>query len=67
LIYARSRSLRLDRPAGIRENGKADFLQKIVLEETWAGKKYPEIAQNCNRGHDRIKKVARKLWQLISK
>jgi len=44
-----------------------DFLQKTVLEETWAGKKYPEIAQNCNRGHDRIKKVARKLWQLISK
>ena len=44
-----------------------DFLQKTVLEETWAGKKYPEIAQNCNRGHDRIKQVARELWQLISK
>lgn len=43
-----------------------DSLQRTVLEGTWAGKKYPEIAQNSNRGHDRIKQVARELWQLMS-
>ncbi|MGI0501293.1 NB-ARC domain-containing protein [Limnospira platensis CENA597] len=43
-----------------------DSLQKAVLEGTWERKKYPEIARNCNRSHERIKQVARELWQLIS-
>ncbi|HIK12890.1 MAG TPA: ATP-binding protein [Oscillatoriaceae cyanobacterium M33_DOE_052] len=43
-----------------------DSLQRTVLEGTWEGKKYPEIAQNSNRGHDRIKQVARELWQMMS-
>jgi hypothetical protein len=43
-----------------------DSLQKAVVEGTWEGKKYPEIARTCNRSHERIKQVARELWQLIS-
>ncbi|MFP5272059.1 NB-ARC domain-containing protein [Coleofasciculus sp.] len=43
-----------------------DSLQKAVVEGTWQRQKYPEIARNCNRTHDRIKQVARELWQLIS-
>lgn len=43
-----------------------DSLQKAVVEGTWERKKYPEIARTCNRSHERIKQVARELWQLIS-
>ena len=43
-----------------------DSLQRAVLEGTWQRQKYPEIAKNCKRGHDRIKQVARELWQLMS-
>jgi len=43
-----------------------DSLQKAVVEGTWNRQKYPEIAQNCHRTHERIKQVARELWQLIS-
>jgi len=43
-----------------------DSLQKAVVEGTWQRQKYPEIARNCHRTHDRIKQVARELWQLIS-
>jgi ABC-type oligopeptide transport system ATPase subunit len=43
-----------------------DSLQKAVVEGTWNRQKYPEIAKNCHRTHDRIKQVARELWQLIS-
>lgn len=41
-------------------------LQKAILEETWNGKKYPEIAEACNRDYDHVRKVARELWKLIS-
>ncbi|WP_199247212.1 NB-ARC domain-containing protein [[Phormidium] sp. ETS-05] len=43
-----------------------DSLQRAVLEGTWEGKKYPEIAQNSKRGHDRIKQVASELWKMMS-
>jgi NB-ARC domain len=43
-----------------------DSLQKAVIEGTWQQQKYPEIAKNCNRGHDRIKQVARELWEIMS-
>jgi hypothetical protein len=42
-----------------------DSLQKAVMERTWNRQKYPEIAKS-NRSYDRIKQVARELWQLIS-
>lgn len=41
-------------------------LQKAVVEGTWQGKKYPDIAKTCYRTHHRIKQVARELWQLMS-
>ncbi|GAB4295763.1 MAG: hypothetical protein Fur0025_33090 [Oscillatoriaceae cyanobacterium] len=51
----------------LEETGKhLDSLQRAVLEGTWEGKKYPEIAQNSKRGHDRIKQVASELWKMMS-
>ncbi|MBP0012274.1 MAG: AAA family ATPase [Roseofilum sp. SBFL] len=41
-------------------------LQKAILEGTWNGKKYPEIAEACNRDYDHVRKVAGELWKLIS-
>jgi DNA replication protein DnaC len=43
-----------------------DSLQKAVLKGTWQGQKYPDIAKNCNRTHDHVRQVARKLWKQIS-
>ena len=43
-----------------------DSLQKAILKGTWQGKKYPDIAENCNRTHDHVRQVARKLWKQIS-
>jgi len=43
-----------------------DSLQKAVLKGTWQGQKYPDIAKNCNRTHDHVRQVARKLWRQIS-
>jgi hypothetical protein len=41
-------------------------LQRAILEGTWQGQRYPDIAQTSNRDYNHVRKVARELWQLMS-
>ncbi|RQH26008.1 hypothetical protein [Okeania hirsuta] len=41
-------------------------LQKEVLKGTLNGKKYPQIADDCQRHPDHIKQVGTKSWKLLS-
>ena len=43
-----------------------DHLQEGILRGTWQRQKYPEIAKTCYRSEAHIKKVASKLWKLLS-
>jgi len=43
-----------------------DNLQEGILRGTWQRQKYPEIAKNCYRSEAHVKKVASKLWKLLS-
>jgi len=41
-------------------------LQRAILEGTWQGRRYPDIAKTANRDYNHVRKVARELWQLMS-
>ncbi len=41
-------------------------LQRAILEGTWQGQRYPDIAKTANRDYNHVRKVARELWQLMS-
>jgi hypothetical protein len=43
-----------------------NHLQEGILRGTWQRQKYPEIATNCHRSEAHVKKVAAKLWKLLS-
>jgi len=43
-----------------------DHLQEGILCGTWQRQKYPEIAKSCHRSEAHVKKVASKLWKLLS-
>ncbi|MEG4575853.1 NB-ARC domain-containing protein [Microcoleus sp. N3A4] len=43
-----------------------DHLQEAILRGTWQRQKYPEIAKACHRSEAHVKKVAAKLWKLLS-
>jgi NB-ARC domain len=43
-----------------------NHLQEGILRGTWQRQKYPEIAKTCYRSEAHIKKVAAKLWKLLS-
>ncbi|MCL1475312.1 NB-ARC domain-containing protein [Argonema antarcticum] len=43
-----------------------DNLQEGILRGTWQRQKYPEIAKTCYRSEAHVKKVASKLWKLLS-
>lgn len=43
-----------------------NYLQEAILRGTWQRQKYPEIAKNCYRSEAHVKKVASKLWKLLS-
>ena len=43
-----------------------DHLQEAILRGTWQRQKYPEIAKASHRSEAHVKKVASKLWQLLS-
>ncbi|NER08221.1 MAG: hypothetical protein F6K17_39610 [Okeania sp. SIO3C4] len=43
-----------------------DSLQKEILKGTLNGKKYPQIADDCQRHPDHIRQVGTKLWKLLS-
>jgi NB-ARC domain len=43
-----------------------DNLQEGILRGTWQRHKYPEIAKTCHRSEAHVKKVASKLWKLLS-
>ncbi len=43
-----------------------DHLQEGILRGTWQRQKYPEIAKTCHRSEAHVKKVAAKLWKLLS-
>jgi hypothetical protein len=43
-----------------------DNLQEAILRGTWQRQKYPEIAKTCYRSEFHVKKVASKLWKLLS-
>ncbi len=42
-------------------------LQELVLRQAWEEKTYTSIAMEAHYGEERIRKVASKLWQLLSK
>ncbi|NEQ36970.1 MAG: ATP-binding protein [Okeania sp. SIO3I5] len=41
-------------------------LQRAILEGTWQGRRYPDIAKTCNRKYDHVRRVGKELWQLMS-
>jgi NB-ARC domain len=43
-----------------------DHLQEAILRGTWQRQKYPEIAKSCHRSEAHVKKVAAKLWKILS-
>ncbi len=43
-----------------------NHLQEGILRGTWQRHKYPEIARTCYRSEAHVKKVAAKLWKLLS-
>jgi len=43
-----------------------NHLQEGILRGTWQRQKYPEIAKSCHRSEAHVKKVASKLWKLLS-
>jgi hypothetical protein len=43
-----------------------NHLQEGILRGTWQRQKYPEIAKTCHRSEPHVKKVAAKLWKLLS-
>ncbi|TAF14945.1 MAG: ATPase [Oscillatoriales cyanobacterium] len=43
-----------------------NHLQEGILRGTWQRQKYPEIAKTCYRSEAHVKKVAAKLWKLLS-
>ncbi|WP_449419654.1 NB-ARC domain-containing protein [Phormidium nigroviride] len=43
-----------------------NHLQEGILRGTWQRQKYPEIAKACYRSEAHVKKVASKLWKLLS-
>ncbi|MEG5041036.1 MULTISPECIES: NB-ARC domain-containing protein [unclassified Microcoleus] len=43
-----------------------DHLQEAILRGTWQRQKYPEIAKNCYRSEAHVKKMASKLWKVLS-
>ena len=43
-----------------------NHLQEGILRGTWQRQKYPEIAKTCYRSEAHVKKVASKLWKLLS-
>src|SRR4028118_106859 len=43
-----------------------DHLQEAILRGTWQRQQYPEIAKTCHRSEAHVKKVASKLWKLLS-
>lgn len=51
----------------VKKTGKhIDDLQKAILQGTWEGQKYSEIAKNyqCSEGH--VKDVGSELWKILS-
>ncbi len=43
-----------------------DSLQATILQGTWQGQKYPEIAENYKCSEIHVKKKAAKLWHMLS-
>ncbi|NET45488.1 MAG: AAA family ATPase [Okeania sp. SIO2B3] len=42
-----------------------DSLQRVILQSTLEGKKYPEIAENSHSKYNHVKRVGSELWQLL--
>ncbi|MDJ0556505.1 MAG: ATP-binding protein [Microcoleaceae cyanobacterium MO_207.B10] len=42
-----------------------DSLQRVILQSTLEGKKYPEIAENSHCKYNHVKRVGSELWQLL--
>jgi predicted transcriptional regulator len=43
-----------------------DSVEMAILEGTWQGLKYEEIAKNCNRSKSHIKNIGAELWKTLS-
>jgi NB-ARC domain. len=43
-----------------------DSVEMAILEGTWQGLKYEEIANNCHRSKSHIKNIASELWNTLS-
>jgi hypothetical protein len=44
-----------------------DNIQEAVIKGVWQEKTYNKIAEECDRSESRVRNVAHKLWQLLSK
>jgi hypothetical protein len=44
-----------------------DNIQESVIKGVWQEKTYNKIAEECDRSESRVRNVAHKLWQLLSK
>jgi hypothetical protein len=43
-----------------------DSVEMAILEGTWQGLKYEEIAKTCNRSNSHVKNIAAELWKTLS-
>ena len=43
-----------------------DSVEMAILEGTWQGLKYEEIANNCHRSNSHVKNIAAELWKTLS-
>lgn len=50
------------------ETGKhLDNIQEVVVKGVWQGENYGKISNDCNRSESRVRNVAHKLWEILSK
>jgi hypothetical protein len=43
-----------------------DSVEMAILEGTWQGLKYEEIAKTCNRSKSHVKNIGAELWKMLS-
>jgi DNA-directed RNA polymerase specialized sigma24 family protein len=46
---------------------RLDSVQTAILEGSWQGLKYEDIAKKCHRSYSHVKNTASELWQTLSK
>ena len=44
-----------------------DNIQEAVVKGVWQGENYAKISNDCNRSESRVRNIAHKLWEILSK